>query len=112
MIAVSRDTALEGSLASDQDAGVRDSERIHALARAACVDFDLTHLAAPAGTQRWLHPAGFVDVRCGLQPAPTLSPAGRALETYLRTACRRKHADQLGEPAIDAVRLNMLARRA
>ena len=111
-----------------QCGGVGNIERVHAAARAAGVDLDPAHFATPADTERRLQAAGFVDVRCWLQPEPTMLTAGEPLETYLRTVCLREHlellseadrepflhdvARRLGEPVIDYVRLNILARRA
>lgn len=116
-----------GSLVA-QCGGAGNIERVHAAARAAGVDLDPTHFATPAETEWRLRAAGFVDVCCWLQPEPTVLPAGEPLETYLRTVCLRQHLDllpdgdrkpflrevarRLGEPVIDYVRLNILARRA
>lgn len=111
-----------------QCGGVGNIERVHAAARAAGVDLNPTHFATPADTQQRLHAAGFVDARCWLQSEPTTLAAGKPLETYLRTVCLRHHLEllsdadrepflhevacRLGEPVIDYVRLNMVARRA
>lgn len=111
-----------------QCGGVGNIERVHAAARAAGVDLDPTHFATPADTERRLRSADFVDVRCWLQPEPTVLPPGEPFETYLRTVCLRQHIEllpvddrqpflhevtrRLGEPVIDYVRLNILARRA
>lgn len=110
-----------------QCGGVGNIERVHAAARAAGVDLDLTHFAAPADTKRRLYTAGFTDVQCWLQPEPTTLAEGKPLATYLRTVCLRHHVERLsaadrepflhevvgrlGEPVIDYVRLNIIARR-
>jgi trans-aconitate 2-methyltransferase len=110
-----------------QCGGAGNIERVHAAARAAGVDLDPTHFATPTETARRLDAAGFVEVRCWLQPEPTRLAPGEAFETYLRTVCLRRHLEQLpvrdhgsflqevmrrlGEPLIDYVRLNLLARR-
>lgn len=110
-----------------QCGGAGNIARVHAAAKAAGVDIDPTHFATPAATERRLAAAGFVDVRCWLQPEPTRLTAGEAFETYLRTVCLRAHLEQLppeshqsflrevmsrlGEPLIDYVRLNIDARR-
>ena len=111
-----------------QCGGAGNIARVHAAAKAAGVDLDATHFATPADTERRLKAAGFVDVRCWLQPEPTALEAGEPFETYLRTICLRPHLEQLppsehpvflrevmqqlGEPVIDYVRLNIEARRA
>ncbi|NEV62317.1 class I SAM-dependent methyltransferase [Thiorhodococcus minor] len=110
-----------------QCGGAGNIARVHAAAKAAGVDLDPTHFATPAETQQRLKAAGFIDVQCWLQPEPTTLAPGEPLETYLRTVCLRQHLDQLpeqdrtpflhavmqqlGEPVIDYVRLNILARR-
>ncbi len=111
-----------------QCGGIGNIERIHAAARAAGVDLEPTHFATPADTEQRLRAAGFVDARCWLRPEPTVLPPGEPFETYLRTVCLRRHierlpegdrqpfphevARRLGEPVIDYVRLNILARRS
>lgn len=111
-----------------QCGGAGNIARVHAAARAAGVDLDATYFATPADTERRLLAAGFVAVRCWLQDEPTALAPGEPLETYLRTVCLRRHvealappdregfvrevAQRLGEPVIDYVRLNILARRA
>jgi len=116
-----------GPLAA-QCGGAGNIERVHAAARAAGVDLDPTHFATPADTEQRLCAAGFVDVRCWLQEEPTTLALDEPLETYLRTVCLHRHlevlsegdrdpfvrevARRLGEPVIDYVRLNILARRS
>ncbi len=111
-----------------QCGGVGNIARVHAAAKAAGVDLDPTHFATPADTERRLTAAGFIEVRCWLQPEPTPLGAGEPFETYLRTVCLRAHLEQLpasehkaflqavmhqlGEPVIDYVRLNIDARRS
>lgn len=110
-----------------QCGGAGNIERVHAAARAAGVDLDPAYFPTPADTRQRLHVAGFVDVRCWLQQAPTRLAPGEPLKSYLRTVCLREHlrllsagerepflrevAQRLGEPVIDYVRLNILARR-
>jgi trans-aconitate 2-methyltransferase len=85
------------------------------------------HFETPAATERRLAGAGFVDIETWLQPEPTRFEAGEAFETYLRTVVLGSHvarlpatdrdafvaevAARLGEPLIDYVRLNIVARR-
>jgi len=116
-----------GPLAA-QCGGAGNIERVHAAAKAEGVDVDATHFATAADTEQRLRAAGFGDVKCWLQPEPTTLAPGEPLETYLRTVCLRRHlevlaeadrtpfvqavARRMGEPVIDYVRLNILARRA
>jgi trans-aconitate 2-methyltransferase len=115
-----------GSLVA-QCGGAGNIDRVHAAARAAGVDIDPTQFAAPVETERRLRATGFVDVRCWAQPEPTVLAPGEPFETYLRTVCLRPHLEmlpggdrvsflqevvrRLGEPVIDYVRLNIVARR-
>jgi trans-aconitate 2-methyltransferase len=85
------------------------------------------HFETPAATQRRLAAAGFVDIETWLQPEPTRFEPGEAFETYLRTVVLGSHvarlpaserdtfvatvAERLGDPVIDYVRLNIVARR-
>lgn len=82
-----------------QCGGIGNIARVHAAARAAGVDLDPTHFATPADTERRLRAAGFLDVRCWLQPEPepTVLPPGEPFETYLRTVCLRQHIQRLPE---------------
>lgn len=79
-------------------------------------------------TVRRLDAAGFVDIECWLTDEPTRFEPGEPLETYLRTVVLGAHlerlplgerdefvravAEQLPEPVIDYVRLNIVARRS
>jgi len=88
---------------------------------------DDAHFETPEATERRLSAAGFVDIEIWLQPEPTWLERGEAFETYLRTVVLGSHvarlpesernafvagvADRLGEPLIDYVRLNIVARR-
>lgn len=83
--------------------------------------------ATPEATAVRLERAGFVDVETWLQPEPTRFEAGEPFETFLRTVILGNHldrlppaerdgfvrevAERLGEPAVDYVRLNILATR-
>jgi trans-aconitate 2-methyltransferase len=83
--------------------------------------------ATPEETATRLAAAGFVDIETWLQPEPTRFEAGGPFETFLRTVILGDHvrrlppaerdgfvrevADRLGEPAVDYVRLNILATR-
>jgi trans-aconitate 2-methyltransferase len=85
------------------------------------------HFETPLATTRRLDAAGFVDIECWLTDEPTRFEAGEPYETYLRTVVLGAHlerlppsehadfvravADAIGEPVIDYVRLNILARR-
>jgi trans-aconitate 2-methyltransferase len=79
-------------------------------------------------TTRRLDAAGYVDIECWLTEEPTRLEPGEPFETYLRTVVLGAHLERLpparhdafvhavaegvGEPVIDYVRLNILARRA
>jgi trans-aconitate 2-methyltransferase len=85
------------------------------------------HFETPLATIRRLDAAGFVDIECWLSDEPTRFEAGEPYETYLRTVVLGAHlerlppaqhaafvrsvADAIGEPVIDYVRLNIIARR-
>jgi trans-aconitate 2-methyltransferase len=85
-----------------------------------------THYETPEATTARLEAAGFVDVECWLQDEPTTFEPGEPFETYLRTvilgghvarlpeaerdAFVREVATRLGQPKVDYVRLNILAR--
>ena len=80
-----------------------------------------------ATTER-LDAAGFVDIECWLTDEPTRFEAGEPFETYLRTVVLGAHlerlpadehdafvhavAERVGEPVIEYVRLNIVARRS
>ena len=86
------------------------------------------HFETPMATVRRLDAAGFVDIDCWLTDEPTRFEPGEPLETYLRTVVLGAHlerlatgerdefvrtvAEQLPDPLIDYVRLNILARRS
>jgi trans-aconitate 2-methyltransferase len=86
------------------------------------------HFETVLDTTRRLDAAGFVDVECWLHDEPTRFEPGDPLETYLRTVSLGAHlerlpteahdafvhevAEQLPEPLIDYVRLNITARRS
>jgi len=86
------------------------------------------HFETVADTTRRLAAAGYVDIDCWLTEEPTVLEPGEPFETYLRTVVLGAHvaemppdrqdafvhevADRLGEPRIDYVRLNILARRS
>ena len=86
------------------------------------------HFETPLDTVRRLDAAGFVDIECWLTDEPTTFEAGAPFEDYLRTVVLGAHlerlpaaeheafvravAAQLPEPAIDYVRLNMVAVRS
>jgi len=86
------------------------------------------HFETVLATTRRLEAAGYVDIECWLTDEATKFEPGEPLETYLRTVVLGAHlerlpmdehgafvravADGLGEPVIDYVRLNMMARRA
>jgi trans-aconitate 2-methyltransferase len=85
------------------------------------------HFETPEATERRLAAAGFVEIETWLQPEPTRFESGASFETYLRTVVLGSHvarlpagerdgfvaevAGRLGEPVIDYVRLNIVARR-
>ena len=85
------------------------------------------HFETPEATATRLEGAGFADVECWLTDEPTTFEPGEPFEAYLRTVILGAHvarlpegerdafvrtvADRLGEPRIDYVRLNILARR-
>jgi trans-aconitate 2-methyltransferase len=86
------------------------------------------HYETVLATTRRLESAGYVDIECWLHEEPTRIEPGRPFETFLRTVVLGPHLDRLppaehdafvravaegvGEPVIDYVRLNILARRA
>lgn len=86
------------------------------------------HFETPLATIRRLDAAGFVDIECWLTDEPTRFEPGEPFETYLRTVVLGAHLERLpvaehdgfvaavvagiGEPAIDYVRLNIVARRS
>jgi trans-aconitate 2-methyltransferase len=86
------------------------------------------HFATPMATVDHLDAAGFVDIDCWLTDEPTRFEPGEPFETFLRTVVLGAHlerlpagerddfvrvvAEQLPEPVIDYVRLNILARRS
>jgi trans-aconitate 2-methyltransferase len=85
------------------------------------------HYETPMATVERLEGAGFVNVECWLTDEPTRFEPGEPFETFLRTVILGGHldrlptderdgfvhtvADQLPEPLIDYVRLNIVARR-
>ena len=86
------------------------------------------HFETPIATVRRLDAAGFVDIECWLSDEPTWFEPGEPFETYLRTVILGEHlerlpvadrdafvhevAERIGEPLIDYVRLNVVARRS
>lgn len=86
------------------------------------------HFETPEATAARLDAAGFVDIETWLQPEPTRFEPGEAFEAYLRTVVLGSHLARLaedehdafvrdvaagiGDPVIDYVRLNIVARRA
>jgi trans-aconitate 2-methyltransferase len=116
-----------GQLAA-QCGGWGSLERVNAAAeRAAGIDLLATKVyATPEETWTRMEAEGFVDIETWLTEAPVELPTGE-LEPYLRTVilsgevARRtpEEADELvhavavelGDPAIDYVRLNILARK-
>jgi trans-aconitate 2-methyltransferase len=86
------------------------------------------HFETVLATTRRLDAAGFVDIECWLTDEPTRFAPGEPFETYLRTVVLGAHlerlprtehdgfvravADGVGEPLIDYVRLNIVARRS
>jgi trans-aconitate 2-methyltransferase len=86
------------------------------------------HFETVLATTRRLDAAGFVDIDCWLTDEPTRFEPGEPFETYLRTVVLGAHLERLppsehdafvhavaegvGEPLIDYVRLNIVARRS
>jgi trans-aconitate 2-methyltransferase len=86
------------------------------------------HFETVLATATRLDAAGFVGIECWLSDEPTRFEPGEPYETYLRTVVLGAHLDRLpkdehdafvravadgiGEPMIDYVRLNIVARRA
>ncbi len=86
------------------------------------------HFETPMATTARLDAAGFVDIECWLTDEPTRFEPGEPFETYLRTVVLGDHLDRLppsrhatfvravaeaiGEPVIEYVRLNIVARRS
>ena len=85
------------------------------------------HFETVLATTRRLDAAGYVDIECWLTDEPTHFEPGEPFETYLRTVVLGAHLERLppeehdafvaavaaglGEPLIDYVRLNIVARR-
>lgn len=85
------------------------------------------HFETVMATTRRLDAAGFVDIECWLSDEPTRFEPGAPFETFLRTVVLGAHLERLpaaeheafvravaegvGEPVIDYVRLNIVARR-
>jgi trans-aconitate 2-methyltransferase len=85
------------------------------------------NFATPLDTTRRLDAAGYVDIECWLTDEPTRFDPGEPFATFLRTVVLGQHlerlppserdafvqavVDQLPEPVIDYVRLNITARR-
>jgi trans-aconitate 2-methyltransferase len=85
------------------------------------------HFETPEATAARLRAAGFVEVETWLQPEPTRFEPGEPFESYLRTVVLGSHLARLpprehdafvravaagiGDPVIDYVRLNIVARR-
>ena len=86
------------------------------------------HFETILATTRRLDTAGYVDIECWLTDEPTRFEPGEPFETYLRTVVLGAHLERLpsrehdtfvktvaagvGEPVIDYVRLNIVARRS
>ena len=86
------------------------------------------HFETPEATTARLEAAGFEAVQTWLQPEPTRFEPGEPFEAYLRTVVLGSHvarlptgerdafvrevAGRMTEPAIDYVRLNIVATRA
>jgi trans-aconitate 2-methyltransferase len=86
------------------------------------------HFETVLATTRRLDAAGYVDIECWLTDEPTRFEPGEPFETYLRTVVLGAHlvrlpaaehdafvravADGIGQPVIDYVRLNIVARRS
>lgn len=86
------------------------------------------HFETVLATTSRLDAAGYVDIECWLTDVPTRFEPGEPFETYLRTVVLGAHLERLpaaehdafvravaagvGEPLIDYVRLNIVARRA
>jgi trans-aconitate 2-methyltransferase len=85
------------------------------------------HFENPIDTAHRLENAGYVDIECWLSDEPTRFEPGEPFETFLQTVVLGAHlerlpaeqhdafvhavADAVGEPVIDYVRLNIMARR-
>ena len=86
------------------------------------------HFETVLATTRRLDASGYVDIECWLTDEPTRFEPGEPFETYLRTVVLGAHLERLppeehdafvanvaagvGEPLIDYVRLNIVARRS
>ena len=86
------------------------------------------HFETVLATTRRLDAAGYIDIDCWLTDEPTRFDPGEPFETYLRTVVLGAHLERLppgerdafvhavaegvGEPVIDYVRLNIVARRS
>jgi trans-aconitate 2-methyltransferase len=86
------------------------------------------HFETVLATTRRLDIAGYIDIDCWLTDEPTRFEPGEPFETYLQTVVLGAHLERLppgerdafvqvvaegvGEPVIDYVRLNIVARRS
>jgi trans-aconitate 2-methyltransferase len=86
------------------------------------------HFETVLATMRRLDAAGYVDIECWLTDEPTRFEPGEPFETYLRTVVLGAHMERMppekrdafvhavaagvGEPVIDYIRLNIVARRS
>jgi trans-aconitate 2-methyltransferase len=112
-----------------QCGGVGNIERIQrVLATIGDGWLGAVHFETLLATTRRLDAAGFVDIECWLQDEPTRFEPGEPFRAYLRTVVLGAHlerlppsahdafvdavATRLGEPLIDYVRLNIVARRS
>ena len=99
------------------------------VARSLAPDFSREHRFETAeATRDRLQATGFTDIQTWLSKEPTRFEPGQPFEAFLETVCLRTYLDHLpedrrkpfvaavargmGEPLLDYVRLNILARRA
>jgi trans-aconitate 2-methyltransferase len=117
-----------GGMLVAQCGGAGNVSRVEALMAEFFPDVTRTHRFETAeATAERLARSGFDQIRTWLSDEPTRLDQGEPFETFLRTVCLRQplatvapgdqsriaraFAERLGEPVLDYVRLNIVARR-
>jgi trans-aconitate 2-methyltransferase len=112
-----------------QCGGAGNVETMLRVARSIAPDFSREHRFETAeATRERLEATGFTDIQTWLSEEPTRFEPGEPFEAFLETVCLRTYLDHLpedrrkpfvaavaegmGEPVLDYVRLNIVARRS
>jgi len=112
-----------------QCGGAGNVETMLQVARSIAPDFSREHRFETAeATRERLEATGFTDIQTWLSEEPTRFEPGEPFEAFLETVCLRTYLDHLpedrrkpfvaavaermGEPVLDYVRLNIVARRS